>query len=232
MGAWTRVLLLMGCASLAACSSLWPRQEPQPIGIYTIDETSLVESADRPLCRALRVSALRSAPGYGSERMVYVRQPHKIEFFAFHKWADTPANMLYNLLLSGLEKSGRFGLVTPANGGGEGTPRLEAELLRLRQHFSGRNSRLELSVRARLFNSERIVDVRLFQIEEDAGEDPESGVEAANRAGQRLVDQVIGWLNETLPGSLPSCGSPLSALPHGNLVLRKGLDSQWARHDR
>jgi cholesterol transport system auxiliary component len=174
--------------------------------MYMLDETGSIKPRSKPLCRTLAISAVRSAPGYGSSRMVYTRDAHRIEYFAYHKWADSPASMLYTLMVNGLERSGRFQMVLPANAR-EGGPRLDTELLMLRQRFADGESLLELSVRARLFANEQILATRVFQIAEEAGGGPESGVDAANRATARLVEGIVVWMDEVL-GKRPSVCAP------------------------
>jgi ABC-type uncharacterized transport system auxiliary subunit len=137
--------------------------------------------------------------------MVYTRTEHRIEFFAYHKWVDSPASMLYPLLVHGLERSRRFDMVLPAHASGRGNLRLDTELIQLRQRFSGNDSRLELVVRARLFAGEQMLAARVFRMEEDAGSGPESGVDAANRASGRLVNEIVAWLDALLPESHPAC---------------------------
>ena len=83
-------ILLTGCTGLQA-----PKVETPHI--YMLDARA---SNDKPLIKrdlVLAVSMPRARLGFDSPQMVYLRQPHELNYFAVNRWADTPARMLDSL---------------------------------------------------------------------------------------------------------------------------------------
>ena len=62
----------------------------------------------------LIVSTPRAAAGFDTRRIVYLRQAHELEAFAYHEWVDTPALMLAPLIAQAIERSGAFRAVLRA----------------------------------------------------------------------------------------------------------------------
>jgi cholesterol transport system auxiliary component len=71
--------------------------------------------------------------------------------------------------------------------------RLDTELIRLQQNFTTKPSRIQLTLRAQLIDmkDKRVIAVKLFDESENTDSDNAyGGVIAANRALQRLLDQL------------------------------------------
>jgi cholesterol transport system auxiliary component len=123
--------------------------------------------------------------------MAYLRQPLELEYFATQRWADTPARMLKPLLAQALEPV--FSAVVPTPGILPANLRLDTELIRLQQNFTTKPSRIQLTLRAQLIDmkDKRVIAVKLFDESENTDSDNAyGGVIAANRALQRLLDQL------------------------------------------
>lgn len=157
-----------------------------------------------PGCRLLLVEGLRAAPGYRSSRMVYRREAHRLDFFAYHRWADTPAEMLHPLLLGAIETSGLCAGVTGPTTPVAADHRLEVELLVLQQEIADAGGRVSLEVRMRLYGRGCLLGTGRFREEERAAADPGSGAEAANRAAGRMVAASLRWIGETMGAECPA----------------------------
>ena len=80
----------------AGCGTLLPKAKPQP-AFYVLDgagaqatlrdPTALAAAATAP---TLIVNPPHAAAGYDSPRILYVRSPHQLEYFAHSDWVDTP----------------------------------------------------------------------------------------------------------------------------------------------
>lgn len=157
--------------------------------------------ADAPV---LLVSAPRAASGHGGSDMVYVRQAHQLESFSRHRWVDAPARMLEPLMVSACEDSGLFSAVAAPGSQARAGLRLDSELLRLQQVFSGSTSRVELALRATLLEAAtgRLLASRTIDIQEPASENtPYAGVQAANRATSRLLGELQRFLSTNTPAA-------------------------------
>ncbi|NNF95957.1 MAG: hypothetical protein HKM94_03395 [Halobacteria archaeon] len=160
----------------------------------------------KPSCPTLLLSSPRAAPGYAGARMAYMEEPHRIDYFAKHRWADSPARMLEPNLMHALEASGLFQAVVRAPTSARFDLRLDTEVLRLVQVFEPTESRVEVAVRISLLDTrqQRVLVSDVLEVTEPAAErTPYSGVIAANRAVDRLLEELQRVLR---PSVEPRCG--------------------------
>lgn len=187
----TRLLQTLACAMLlAGCAGL---QAPQVANThsYLLDARAPAKAASTKRDVVLAVSMPRAASGFDTSRMVYLRQPHELDYFALNRWADTPARMLEPLLVQALEPGFRAVVRTP--GAVPANVRLDTELIRLQQDFGTHPSKVQLTLRAQLIDvtEKRVIAVKLFdETENAASDDAYGGVIAANRALQRVLDRL------------------------------------------
>lgn len=189
-----RILLTLASAMLlAGCTGLQAPQVENP-QLYVLDARVPVKAAQTKRDLVLAVSMPRARPGFDTPRMAYIRQPHQLDYFVTHRWADMPSHMLGPLLAQALEPGFRAivqspGLV-PAN------IRLDTELVRLQQDFETKPSRIQLTLRAQLIDvaGKRVIAVKLFdETENAASDDAYGGVIAANRVLQRVLVQLADF---------------------------------------
>jgi cholesterol transport system auxiliary component len=155
---------------------------------------------------SLLVAPVMAAPGFDSSDMAYIRHAHEIEYFAHHRWVDTPARMLEPLLVQAAEQTGVFGSVSQAGSRARADLRLDSRLLHLLQFCRLEPSELQLALRLSLVDvaTGRVLGERTLSVAEPlATRTPYAGVEAANRAVERLMTDVELWLAERVPAGQP-----------------------------
>jgi cholesterol transport system auxiliary component len=210
------------CLLVAGCSALTPAAAPPPPAFYSLDATTSAGAApvaarQSPPAGAptLVVNETQAAAGFDSQRIIYVRQPHKLEYFAHNEWVDPPARMITPLIVGALETSGAFRAVVSAPGSASGELRLETEVLVLQQEF-GMNpggaspSRVRFGLRAYLSEegTRRVVATRGFEaIMPAPSDDPYGGVRAANAAVQNVLQQLSAFCAESAAGWQPTVKS-------------------------
>jgi len=177
---------------LAACAALQPQRMENPT-LYLLD-AQLAAAVQRPQrALVLVVDAPRTRAGFATPQMAYVRQPHKLDYYAKNRWVDTPARMLAPLLVQALAQAGGFRAVVQAPNPVAADLRLDTELIRLQQDFATQPSRVQLTLRAQLIDTHtnKILAAKEFDESESApSEDAYGGAIAANRALQRLLGQL------------------------------------------
>lgn len=185
---------------LSACGSLLPKPAPAP-SFYALtggaEGVSPAAAANSP---TLVVNPPQAAAGYDSARIIYVRQPHQLQYFAQSEWVDTPARMLAPLLVTALTGSGAFKAVVMSPSAAAGELRLDIEIVRLQQTFDGvGGSSVHLTLRATLVDNltRKVRGTREFDAQVAAGSDAYGGVVAANRAVQTVLSQVAGFCAAT-----------------------------------
>lgn len=202
--AWTLALALLGCSALRPGTpppTLYALDSAPAAGEARTTQPPAAAAADPPADGAptLVISLPRAAAGYDSQRMIYLRQPYELQYFAHSQWVDTPARMLQPLIAAAVERRGRFRAVVPMPASVSGDFRLETELLRLQHEFLGGPSRVRLSLRATLtdMTTRRVVAWRQFDaVVPAAADDPYGGVVAANRAVGDVLEQLAAFCSE------------------------------------
>jgi cholesterol transport system auxiliary component len=197
---WTHIKLwgtaiAMLLFATACHSPLGPTGGSAPDKEYLLQWEQAGEATNKlnPACPTLLLSSPRAAPGYAGARMAYMQEPHRIDYFADHRWADSPARMLEPNLMRALETSGLFQAVVRAPTTAKFELRLDTEVLKLVQVFESNESRIDLSVRISLLDKQqqRVLVSEVLQVSEPADEQtPYGGVKAANRAVDRLMQQL------------------------------------------
>jgi cholesterol transport system auxiliary component len=189
--------------ALGACSSLWPAASPQPAYFALQGPAAVVPSLKpagvSPTAAVLVVQVPRVAPGFDSARIIYTRQPHRLEYFAHHEWVDAPARMLAPLMVAALEGSAGFSAVVLAPSAATGAVQLDTQLLRLQQEFGAAPSRVRLTLRAQLIltSSRQVVATRDFEhVASSASEDAPGGVAAAQLAVQAVLSEMAAWCRQ------------------------------------
>ena len=200
---WCLAGLLLTLA--AGCASLFPKPTPQPT-FYSLDlprtEPGAALRAVAPPSSAwptLIVGAPHAAAGFDSQRIIYLREAHKLEYFARSEWVDTPARMLAPLIVAAVSNGGGFRAVLPTPSAAAGDLRLDTDILRLQHDFDTSPSRVRFTLRATLVDSatRRVLAWREFEASvAAASDDPYGGVVAANRAVQTALQQLAGFCLE------------------------------------
>lgn len=199
---WARTLAVsIGMSGLCACSVL-NTPSPPPPAFYTLDSVPIPTAPSVPGTAAaplptLVISPPQAASGFDSQRIVYLREAHRLEYFAHNEWVDPPARMLGPLLVSAAQQTGAFAAVALASGTVAGDLRLSTELLRLQHNFQASPSRVQLRLRAYLTDEKtrKVLVWKEFNEEAVAATDtPQGGVAAANQVVQSVLTQLAQFL--------------------------------------
>lgn len=213
---WTRIINLWGLAigtllAATACSPLGPAASGTIPDVYLLQWENAAGNDPtvqlNPACPTLLLSSPRAVPGYADSGMAYIETAHRIDYFAHHRWADSPARMLAPLLMRALETSGLFQAVVQVPTSALFDLRLDTEVLRLVQVFEPTESRIEMAVRISLLDTQtqRVLVSDVLEVTEPTTErTPYGGVIAANRAVARLLDELQRVLRPTVE---PRCGN-------------------------
>ncbi|HUW25227.1 MAG TPA: ABC-type transport auxiliary lipoprotein family protein [Gallionella sp.] len=187
-----KVFFLLAGMLLAGCTGLSALQGSSP-NIYVLDARPIVSASAVKRDLVLAVNMPQARPGFATTQIVYLQQPHELNYFANSRWTDTPAHMLQPLLLQALEQSAAFRAVVPTASAILADVRLDVELIRLQHDFTTHPSRVQIILQAQLIDvrGKRVLAVQQFDATENAGsEDAYGGVSAANRLVQRVLGQV------------------------------------------
>lgn len=198
---------------LGGCSGLLPKATPQA-AFFSLDAPFAVGKA---LPRAvvattqnaptLVINPPRAAAGFDGRHIMYLREAHKLEYFAHNEWIDTPARMLAPLIAAAAERTGRFRAVLLTPSSAVGDLAVDTQLLRLQQDFSAQPSRVRIGLHVDIveLSSRRVLGSR--DIDETvvaASDDPVGGVAAANAAVQRALAAFEAFCAEVVANWRPA----------------------------
>jgi len=196
--------LIMTAWFLAACSLLG-QSDKTPQKAYLLQDlqnrSAAAAVAQSRSCVTLRVSPVVSSSGFRTTGMAYVTEPPRLDYFAYHEWVDTPANMLGKLIETRLDAGGMANAVVTGSTDVRAEVRLDSTLLQLVQEFAGDSSSLVLAVKVLVIDvpSRSLLGSRTFSyVEPAAGANPQAGVEAADRAVGRFLGDLDGFVRQSI----------------------------------
>ena len=195
--------LALSAMLLAACTALQPPRVDYP-ALYLLDAQPAGAAKRAPRNLVLAVEAPRARPGFATAQMAYVRDAHRLDYYANNRWVDAPARMLAPLLARSLDRSGAFRAVVGASSPVAADLRLDTELVRLQQDFATQPSRVQLTLHAQLIDlhTRQVLGTMEFDAAESApSEDAYGGAVAANRALQRVLEQLVEFCAAASGGS-------------------------------
>lgn len=201
-----KLFTLAIATNLSACSTLSPTATPPPT-FYVLDNPGRAQKSTVPPPRVagaptLIITPPRAAAGFDSQRIIYLRESHKLEYFAQSEWVDPPARMLAPLLVDALANNAAFTAVVLAAGSSTGDLRLDTDIIRLQQDFRTQPSQVRFTLRATLVDDKtrRVLTWREFDSSVAAlRDDPYGGVIAANMAVQHVLQALSTFLTEGQP---------------------------------
>ncbi|MBS1139840.1 MAG: hypothetical protein H6R13_1293 [Proteobacteria bacterium] len=199
---------------LGACSVLDATKEAQP-AFYSLYGARPGTNTSSPVpwsiaAPTLIVNPPHAAAGFDSHRIIYVREPQQLEYFARSEWVDTPARMIAPSIVAALENTRAFRAVVMTPSAAAGDLRLDVEILRLQHEFGSLPSRVRFTLRAYLVDNEtrQVLAWQEFDEAVVAEQDnPYGGVMAANRAVQNVMARLASFCAKAAGSWIPADSS-------------------------
>lgn len=193
-------------ALITGCGALRPPTVAQP-AFYSLDnaygeQLDLLHPPAPPPAPAptLIVTPPRAASGFNSQRIVYLRQAHQLEYYAHSEWIDTPARMLAPLIATTVARRGAYRAVVLTPSAASGDLRLDTEIVRLQHDLRSQPSAVRFTLRALVVDngSRQVLARSEFDVTVPVtSEDPYGSVIAANRAVQAVLERLASFCTET-----------------------------------
>lgn len=187
-----RATALAALLLLTACTA-WPGPGSggRETRTYLLEANPLSESA-RQRCLALVVGTPSAAPGYDTSRMAYTEHPHRLDYFAFHRWARSPSSMLQTAILRAFQERQSFRYVVAGPEFMPDSIRIDSNILRLRQDFTVDPAVEQFDVLVNLTGAEgKLLLNRRYRYELAAPSGPYAGVQGANAALQQFLEELV-----------------------------------------
>jgi len=193
------IVIVATLAFLTACSLPGPSKQTEK-QFFVLQDHYVASSGSNPLakpCLSLRITTPGSAAGLNTARMAYSTEPNRLDYFAYHEWIAPPAKMIASLMESRLQASGLFSAVLAGSPDVQTDLRLDSEVQVFQQDFTQNEGTLNFTVRVNLVEvqSRTLLASETFVYQEPAIGNAEAGVVAANRAVDRYLNELTGFLD-------------------------------------
>jgi len=187
------VLTIAGCTLLSPVSNDTQKE--------VINQLPQTIPQHEPMGATLLVLPPQASPVYDTTRMAYTKQPYQVAYFSHHEWGAPPAQMLLPLLMATMENTRYFSAVVSPPYSGKYSYVLRTDLTELIQDFTTEPAAVQLSLRIQLSDGTtgRILGSREIVLREPMQQEtPYAGVVKANAATAQALQQVAGFVLDTL----------------------------------
>ncbi len=172
-----------------------------PVHFYYLSQSTPqigISSPSGPKFDSMRITFSHASRVSESTSIYYIDKAFKEQPYSFSRWYDTVDTMFESKLLLALKKSATVKSVAGSGTAADTETVLEIAILDFVQDFSaGGPSRGKVVVLASLVRSKdgKSIATGLFEEHETAKtQNAEGGVAALNRAADRVVADIIAWL--------------------------------------
>lgn len=200
------LLLILMLPLMASCTALLSKQ-PLQTTYYSLEGTQSKPQTDKPSINTnnrlptLIINLPKAAAGFNTQRMMYTRARHQLEYFARNEWIDTAAKMLQPLMISAIENTRTFNAVLSKQSALASDLRLESEVIKLVQNFNTKPSHVQFTLRATMIDNvtNKVIATREFDERVDAiSDNPIAGVVAANLAVNQAIYKLSVFSQQTV----------------------------------
>ncbi|MBC7186404.1 MAG: membrane integrity-associated transporter subunit PqiC [Calditrichaeota bacterium] len=147
------------------------------------------------------VASVEVVPPYDQERLVFRRSRHEVEFYHYHRWVESPAQLVRRCLLRDLAHSQRFRDVVPFPGHGAVDYLLSVRVERMEERDEGQAWFSCLELQCELRRAKGLELVHGWQVDEReavAERSPAGVVQALTRCLERASARIIRETTEKL----------------------------------
>ena len=186
---------------LSACSILTPVNMPAEKNYILSDPyfTKAIKKSNHN--KIILLVSMPTAPEWlNTQNMVYQIKPYQINYFAQHQWAAPPPNLLQPLIVHGLQQSGLYRAVVSAPFDGNADERLDTRIIDMQQDFTSKPSYYDFAVQVQLINLKtgNIINTqRFFYIMQTPTDNPQGGVDTANKAVKSWIQGLIDFCRKS-----------------------------------
>lgn len=155
-------------------------------------------TATAPIPITLIVAMLRASPLYRNNRLVYSTGGEAMGMYEYERWAETPPQMIQDVMLRELRASGHYRAVHPFSSSARGDFILRGSLYDFKEvSGSALAARLTLQMDLQETGTNTLVWTHYYTHDEPvAGKDVGSVVAALDRNVQQAVGEISASLNQ------------------------------------
>jgi cholesterol transport system auxiliary component len=179
---------------LALAGCLLPRDHTPPPQTYLLEIGDYAPPVGRSSGKTLLVTVPGAAPGFDSNRIAYIREPPRLDYYNNSVWSDTPARMLLPILVRAFENTGAFRAVVSPPSPVLADLRVDVEVIRLVQEFMMQPGQVRLTARMKIIDMKSgiVLNTQVFEaLEPVPSEDATGAARAANAAVRKILSEMM-----------------------------------------
>lgn len=180
--------------AVAACQPVSVR----PVKQYVLQSKNKVSNWRAPqIDSSLRIAMPVAAPGFATQRMLYMMTPFRLEAYTLNQWVAPPAQMLLPVLATVLRQSHRFASVDVPPYATQSDYQLKLKLIAFYQSFLKPVSSVHLVLHVALIRKKdrQLLADKTFEENQPApGNNAYSGVLASNTAINRIALRIARFV--------------------------------------
>lgn len=180
--------------TLALAGCLLPRDQTPPPQAYLLEIGDYAPPVGRSSGKTLLVTVPGAAPGFDSNRIAYIREPPRLDYYNNSVWSDTPARMLLPILVRAFENTGAFRAVVSPPSPVLADLRVDVEVIRLVQEFMMQPGQVRLTARMKIIDMKSgiVLNTQVFEaLEPVPSEDATGAARAANAAVRKILSEMV-----------------------------------------
>lgn len=188
-------LMIVFCSLMLSACSLTKPLPAKDIKNYAIiaDKKGTVRLKVKKQGKILLVNNLTAGEAYASRKIAYSMSPYQIAYYADHRWAAEPTQMMQTLVVQSLQNTGRFKTVASPPFTADADYRLRIKLVQLLQKFDQPQSHVEMLIDADLIavKTQQVVASQRFAFNQPApSNNAYGGAVATNHAMSHFLSQL------------------------------------------
>ncbi len=196
-------LTIFSFAAAFMCGCSLPfKFEPAEKAHYRLTAELTPAVAQKPIPKRLALREILSTGFIDSHRILFTREPGQVGSYQYASWVELPAKQLTDLLLYSLQQAKLFNAVTRITSGAVSDLQLNTELREFVHDVSGSRTSVHVTLACEIVDLQTrdIPAVKVFDIVEPVdSNNAEGAFKGFNRATDRLLQEVIAWLEAEMP---------------------------------
>lgn len=185
----------------SACSLPFDFSSP-PRSYYKLSSALLFDKTYSTKSERFGVRDISSAGFVDSHKILFSEVDGEVGYYQYASWVESPARALTDGLLLSLDRSKLFQFVSRTTSGAIFDYQINGELIDFSHETASNKLSVHIIFRAEIVDvrSRQVIAVKLFDITEPVSQNNVNGaVFAFNLGSQKLISQVISWIDESLP---------------------------------
>lgn len=189
------IIITINLVLLSSCSLLSPVKKPS--NTYFLNQIPCDIPQKPKGSIKLVVAAPEARPMNSTTNIVYSLKPYKVAYYSENEWAETPSQMLQQLIVQTLQKTNHYTAVISAPYFGSYDYTLTTQILFLQQIYTVNPPVVQFTLRAQLAKSgtNELIAIKQFEINQPVHDcTPYSGVLATNMAVSKILAELTDFV--------------------------------------